>query len=693
MAIKLFGGRIIIGKDISQYTGTADSFYSFISQRYGMDYRVRNQLKANKNFVYDCVSLISEQCGNYTPMVQKKRGDQWETIDHELISLIRRPGGADLKAQSFSEFDLWEATSTLMLLQGHCYWYMANGKDTGRPREIVVMRADKVGTDINKTTGEIDGYFIRQAVGDPIPLAVEEVLHFKFYNPEDPYGGKSIVSAASDYIATDESTASFTKNFFGNNAGLSGVLNVKGEVTKGAFRKFSRGWREKYQGVDNAGKIAILRESDATFTKVGLGLDELDMQSLRDMTIQDVAMAFKVPLALLGKTEQTGLGRGNVEVYEYIFAKYNIDKKMIRFDKVLQFALERYYKVLPAEYRVIHENIIPEDKEFELAERTAAVDKWLTRDEIRDEEGLDPLTGGEKLYAPAMTTALEDIASSSDTTSSQSKGITVKIVRAAKKKDLTAHQIERFRATLMRNQLQYEKQYRRKIKPVFRAQRADVLFNLEAHSSSLAKAAEQKLFDDAAYDALLTEKITPVLIDLASTQGALALVFAGDDENEFMVTAPIRETIEQTTRRMATKYNDDTLTRLNDTLAEGIQAGEGIGKLKDRVSSVFDDVEGYRAERIARTETLHASNEATAWAYRQTGYVTQKAWAVNPGACAECSDFDGKTVPLDDDFLGLGETHTFTDENGDEQEIVNTYDTVEEPPLHPNCRCTIIPVR
>jgi hypothetical protein len=73
--------------------------------------------------------------------------------------------------------------------------------------------------------------------------------------------------------------------------------------------------------------------------------------------------------------------------------------------------------------------------------------------------------------------------------------------------------------------------------------------------------------------------------------------------------------------------------------------------------------------------------------------LLQKQWVVNPDACAECADFDGLTVPLDDAFLGMGDSHTYTDENGDEQTtVVNTYDTVEVPPLHPNCRCTIVPV-
>jgi hypothetical protein len=61
------------------------------------------------------------------------------------------------------------------------------------------------------------------------------------------------------------------------------------------------------------------------------------------------------------------------------------------------------------------------------------------------------------------------------------------------------------------------------------------------------------------------------------------------------------------------------------TLAEGVQQGESLGKLKTRVNSVYDQLQSYESERIARTETLKASNYATQWGYDQTGYVTAEA--------------------------------------------------------------------
>lgn len=700
MKLTLFGRQMLIGKDITQYTGRTDDLFNVYAQKYGVDYRLRNRLDAYKNVVYACVTLIGESLGDYEPMVQKKNGDQWQTIDHELIGLLRRPGGQDLKAASFSSFDLFEATGSYQLLQGDCFWYMALGKTTGKPREIVVLRPDKVGTSIDRNTGEVEGYFIRRPTGDPIPLEVNEVLRFPFFNPKDPYHGQGVVASGNDYIATDEATAAYTKNFFGNNAGLSGVLNIKGEVTKGAFRKFVRAWRDKYEGVSNAGKVAILRDSDAEFTKVGLGLDELNMAELRKMSLADVAMMFKVPLELLGKiTEGAGLGRGNIETLEYVFAKYNIDKKMKRFDSVLMFALERYYGLDNTNYRVVHKSLIPEDKEYELNRLDKLVDRTIKRNEARDEEGLDPVDGGDQLFVPGVNLPLDEAAGGTTTApASSSSGITVRIRRkvpiTGKKKDLAKSKpagTERFRLSIMRNQAIYERLFRKALKPIFEEQHREALNNIEAHASSLTKDSG-KLFDDSDYDAKMVNKLRPILTDLANVQGALALVFAGDTENDFLLTAPVLASIQKSTARMARNFNDETLELLNNTLAEAIQNGESIGEIKGRINDIYGDVNGYRSERIARTETLKASNNASVWAYKQTGYVTGKQWSVNPDACDQCEEFDGKTLPLDESFLEIGQSYT-VGEGEDAQTYTNDYDTIEEPPLHPNCRCVIVPVR
>lgn len=228
----------------------------------------------------------------------------------------------------------------------------------------------------------------------------------------------------------------------------------------------------------------------------------------------------------------------------------------------------------------------------------------------------------------------------------------------------------------------YEKTAKKKLGKFLDAQKDRVLANMEP-----TKAYDHLLgIDDE--NKGMADELAPLVLELANESGAVALLFAGEEELKFERAQALTDAIHASIQRMAAHYNADTLKALADTLAEGTLNGESLSKLKKRVEAVYQDAKGYRAERVARYETVKGSNAATEAAYRQTGYVTHKKWYTNPGACEYCRAMDGKTVALGKSFIEIGDS-VAGDEGG---EYAVAYDTVLFPPLHPNCRCTIIPV-
>jgi len=135
--------------------------------------------------------------------------------------------------------------------------------------------------------------------------------------------------------------------------------------------------------------------------------------------------------------------------------------------------------------------------------------------------------------------------------------------------------------------------------------------------------------------------------------------------------------------------NETTRQALMDSLSEGFDLGEGIDDLSERVTSIFTTASEIRAEMIARTEALKASNAATVEAYRQSEVVVAKEWLteMDNHTCVFCEDLDGKAIPLDDNYFNQGDTFTVGDNTMD----ISMAD-VGEPPVHPDCRCTTIPI-
>ena len=136
-----------------------------------------------------------------------------------------------------------------------------------------------------------------------------------------------------------------------------------------------------------------------------------------------------------------------------------------------------------------------------------------------------------------------------------------------------------------------------------------------------------------------------------------------------------------------TKTTND---KLGKALARGIEKGEGVPELRKRVKDLFKDMATYRATRIARTETTKATNWAAETAYKESGVVKAKEWLVTADdrLCEFCRPMNGKKVKLGDTYFKEGET--VDGDKGGSLEL--SFEDIQHPPLHANCRCTLIPI-
>jgi len=174
-------------------------------------------------------------------------------------------------------------------------------------------------------------------------------------------------------------------------------------------------------------------------------------------------------------------------------------------------------------------------------------------------------------------------------------------------------------------------------------------------------------------------------------QGDRALKLTGAGASAFdMGTRAVRRYLENRTFTFSFEVNEETNALLRDSLAAGVKEGESIPQLRKRVEEVFGGMEKYRSERIARSEVVRASNFAATEAYDQSGVVEGLQWMVTPddALCPYCSPLDGKTISLGDRFFDKGDKV----EGNDGSKFDLNYEDVEFPPLHPNCRCTVVPI-
>jgi hypothetical protein len=96
----------------------------------------------------------------------------------------------------------------------------------------------------------------------------------------------------------------------------------------------------------------------------------------------------------------------------------------------------------------------------------------------------------------------------------------------------------------------------------------------------------------------------------------------------------------------------------------------------------------------ARSETARAFSLGGVEAWKQTGVVEVKRWDATGDACPFCLEMNGKEVPVDDAYWKEGDEMSIDWEGARDGQIRLGfgYGDVIGPPLHPNCRCAMVPV-
>jgi SPP1 gp7 family putative phage head morphogenesis protein len=172
----------------------------------------------------------------------------------------------------------------------------------------------------------------------------------------------------------------------------------------------------------------------------------------------------------------------------------------------------------------------------------------------------------------------------------------------------------------------------------------------------------------------LIDQIVPLLEKMIAEGGAAAvaqLPMVGDVERLLsLVNEHGVEYAKRVAAELVTNISEATRNMIRSDVREAMENGESNDALASRLQRGYA-FSPERAEMIARTETAKADVEGNIEAYKQSGVVSGKQWITGAGCCDLCDELDGTIVEIDEDFPNEGGSG---------------------PPLHPNCRCDVLPV-
>ena len=658
------------------------------------------QLMANVGWVYAANQVIADDCASVRLKLMHvmNDGDEEEVFSHEILDLLDDPNNVITAKQ------LWNLYYSYLNLTGEAYILKLdqNGnalEDKSKlPSALFPLPSHLCDFHVGEKSWD-ESYVLYN--GDRYPI--NAVLRDINPDPENIYNGMSIVRKASLTVDTDIQMKRWNNKLFKNGARPGVVVEVPDQLKDDAYNRLKQQFDEQYRGVGNAFNRVIL-EGGAKMSPFMMTTQDLDFLESKRFTRDEILAMFKVSGSNLGITED--VNRANAEAQEYSYAKRCIKPRLEQFVDFMNKRLLR--PIYGGEYKLDFEDPIPENTEMRLREAEAGVNKWLTINEVREMYGREALQNGngDQLYVPISNVPIEDLEYLNDDTTNQPTN------EPAEPNDTATEQLSHPKAIENRTEIgnakvkaytlkaaKYERMIMRASRNMFNKQKQDVKDWLQDNASNLNKAFVKRkdwasdMVDWEEYTNEFTaelEKIFAIIIDEIGTEAFNALV-----EGEFNpYTQTIQNFIKTNSLQVAKEINTETEKQIRATLAQGMRENETIQELTARIMHVFGTASTYRAFMIARTEAAMAENYSDVVAWEQTGVVESKQWftAEDEHVCGFCHEMDGVTITLKQSFFDKGDVMMFEDKNGKPHEMMLDFRTIGEPPLHPNCRCVLLPI-
>ncbi len=712
---------------LNAYIGGLESYGAYRTKS-----NSKNLLKMNISWVYACVDAISDDVAQ-TEVYLKKLNNNGEVEiikSHPILDFIYKANDV------FTKFDLLKLTQAHLELTGEAPWYITK-TESGKPTKILLLESHNLTVvpafNEDKNEDMVSHYLYRVSDGNSfkeIRIEKDELVFLRNPNPSDQFRGRGTVEAILSTHELDILSEQFNKDFFKNSAQPSLILSTDKAPTASIIEKLQKNIRDKYEGYRNQHKTLILTNG-LKVEKSTSTHNEMQYAQQQEFSRDKILASFRVPPSILGLTKD--VNRANAEAGEYVFGKRVILPKLKRvFEQLSEFLIPMFG--LDATYFLDFDDPVPKNKELNLNIANQAFTAGLiTKNEAREVIGFDPLeTEGDsfanesvsvnntasyykakralhnnkkqttvnKIVNEVLKTKVRELVQPivmKSFTKKQKNQWKEKAKELSSVKNYTEKDWLGFQAQQHTVMDKYYPILNKKMKSLFNKQKKIVLDSLDMMGDNVS--INKLLLNVDKQQDEYVDKFLPTYGSLIVEQAQLALRLLGKENKIFKFTNKEKLTrytdiVRAYVIARALRIGEETIITTNNKLAdiinESLVEGLSIVKIRNKITDLFKEMSDYRAERIARTETTHATNFATEQAYIESEVVEKKEWltAIDERTCPHCMAMNRKTISLGKSWYKKGDAMIGID--GSRLEF--SYEDIDHPPLHTNCRCTLIPV-
>jgi HK97 family phage portal protein len=352
--------------------------------------------------VLACARVIADGIAQVPFKLYRAGATRIEATDHPVYDLIyRSPNGTQ------TSFEWRETMAMHVVLTGNAFVRKLRVGIARRLASLELLEPQRVRVML-QADGSLRYYYTPPFMAE-IEIAAQDMWHLR--GPSwNVWMGLDATKLAREAIGLAMATESAHADFHRNGARVSGFYSVEGPLTPKQFEDLDK-WLQKYaQGGERAGKTALL-DRGAKFQNTGMSGVDAEHIATRRLQVEEICRAFRVMPMMVGQNEKTTT-YASVEQMLIAHVVHTLMPWYERFehsaDVNLLTSAERaaglYTKFSAA--ALMRGAAADRAKYYSMALGAGGTRPWMTQDEVRGLEELDPYGGhAEELGTGAMDTA------------------------------------------------------------------------------------------------------------------------------------------------------------------------------------------------------------------------------------------------------------------------------------------------
>lgn len=335
--------------------------------------------------VYACVRILAEAVAQLPLVLYRQSGRKREpATDHPLYRIVHT-----MPNEEHTSFIWRELTMGHLAAWGNSFSLIYRNKGR-RIAELWPLRPDSVQV---RRVGSAKRFDVNLN-GTTMQFGTDEVLHIPGIG-YDGLVGWSPIRTHREAIGWGLATQDFSARFFGNGAQPQGVLTHPGLVNDP--EKLRKEWYARNSAENKMG-VAVLQQG-MKYEQIGINPDDAQFVATRALQIADICRIFNVPPPMV-----QDYGRAtwnNSEHADLSFVKHTLVPWLTRIEGVLNTSLLSPIEQQSMFFKFKVQGLLRGDSAGRSAfYQSGVTNGWLTRNEVRELEDLDPIDGLDEPLTP-----------------------------------------------------------------------------------------------------------------------------------------------------------------------------------------------------------------------------------------------------------------------------------------------------